>query len=142
RTVKGWADLVGILFQPSSEAEGDLFLDDDYRSGSIHTWLRKKYTGPYIYGGEMEYLKIARRDVQELLDRFNKIKVQESFMDYMKRKEQDEHAEVKVIKEASLVDLTLDEMDASLYIEGGTDNLLETLEVDKLLSYHEDNIAS
>lgn len=34
-TVKGWSDLVGVLFQPPSEAEEDLFWDDDYRSGSF-----------------------------------------------------------------------------------------------------------
>jgi len=137
RTVKGWADLVGILFQPPSELEGELFWDDDYQSGSINAWLKKKYTGPYIYGGTIEYLENARQDVQELLHRFNKIEVRESFNDFMKRAEKDEHAELKIIKEASLIDLTLEEMEESLYIEGGTDNLLETLEVDKILAYQE-----
>src|SRR5690554_2181343 len=45
-TVKGWSQLVGILFQPPSYFEGDFFWDDDYEKGSISTWLRKKYTGP------------------------------------------------------------------------------------------------
>lgn len=49
-TVRGWSDLVGVLFQPPSEAVHDVFWDDDYRSGSINTWLKKKYTGPYFYG--------------------------------------------------------------------------------------------
>lgn len=69
-TVKGWSDLVGILFQPPSEAEEDVFWDDDYERGSFKVWLRKKYTGPYIYGGTMEHPEVARRDVQELLDSY------------------------------------------------------------------------
>ncbi|TAH62755.1 MAG: hypothetical protein EWM47_14005, partial [Anaerolineaceae bacterium] len=53
--VRGWADLVGVLFQPPSEAEEDVFWDDDYQSGSIKVWLKRKYTGPYYYGGVMEH---------------------------------------------------------------------------------------
>ena len=59
-TVKGWIDLVRILFQPPSEVENDIFWDDDYEKGSFNVWLRKKYTGPYIYGGTIEYPEIAR----------------------------------------------------------------------------------
>ena len=83
-TVKGWSDLVGILFQPPSEAERDIFWDDDYKSGSIKVWLRKKYTGPYIYGGKMEHPEVARQDIEELLERFKMLEVRESFSDYMK----------------------------------------------------------
>ena len=37
-TVRGWSDLVGILFQPP-EAEKDVFWDDDYESGSFKVGL-------------------------------------------------------------------------------------------------------
>lgn len=103
-TVKGWSELVGILFQPPSEFETDLFWDDDYDSGSIKTWLKKKYTGPYVYGGTMEKLKIA--------------------------------------KKAPLIDLTLKEMNSSIYIEGGIDNLMESLLVDKILASSDETIDS
>lgn len=41
-TVRGWADLVGLLFQPPSQAENDAFWDEDYEKGSFKVWLRKK----------------------------------------------------------------------------------------------------
>ena len=93
-TVKGWSDLVGILFQPPSECEADVFWDDDYEKGSLKVWLRKKYTGPYIYGGTMEYPEAARQDVKILLERFRMLEVRESFSDYWKRKEQDKNSEI------------------------------------------------
>jgi hypothetical protein len=133
-TVKGWSDLVGILFQPPSEAEHDIFWDDDYKRGSFKTWLRKKYTGPYIYKGYMEIQEVARKDVQMLLNRFKTINVSESFGDYMKRAERDKNAEMRIIKKAPLIDLTLEEMNASIMIEGGTESLLERLEVNKLIA--------
>jgi len=141
-TVKCWSDLVGILFQPPSEAEEDIFWDDDYGRGSFKVWLRKKYTGPYIYGGTMEHLEIARQDVQELLDRFNMLEVRESFSDYMKRKEQDKNAEMRIIKKAPLIDLTFEEIHSSLMLDGGTESLLERLEVNKVISAQGEDITS
>ena len=96
-TVKGWSDLVGVLFQPPSEAEEDIFWDDDYEKGSFKVWLRKKYTGPYIYRGTMEHPAIARQDVQELLEHFKMLDVRESFGDYMKRAKQDKNAQIRII---------------------------------------------
>lgn len=139
-TVRGWSDLVGVLFQPPSEAEGDIFWDDDYERGSFKVWLRKKYTGPYIYGGTMEHPEIARKDIQELLDRFKILEVQESFHDFLKRKKQDKNAEVKIIKKAPLIDLTLEEMESSLMLEGDTESLLERLEVNKVIAAQDEDM--
>ncbi len=141
-TVKGWSDLVGILFQPPSEAEDDIFWDDDYQKGSITTWLKKKYIGPYIYGGTMEHLEIAKKDVQELLDRFKMFEVKESFGDYIERSKQDKGAEMRTIRRASLIELTLEEMNSSLIIDGGTESLLERLEVNKVIAAQGEDIAS
>ena len=141
-TVKGWTDLVGVLFQPPSEAEEDVFWDDDYERGNFKVWLKKKYTGPYIYGGRMEYPEVARQDIQELLDHFKMLEVSESFGAYMNRKEKDANAEMKIIKKAPLIDLTLEEMNASLIIEGGTESLLERLEVDKVIAAEGEDINS
>lgn len=118
---------IGILFQPPSEAEHDLFWDDDYEKGSFKVWLKKKYIGPYIYGGTMEDPEIARQDVEELLEHFKMIEVRESFSEYMKRKEEDENTEIKIIKKVPLIDLTLEEMNASIIIDGGTESLLERI---------------
>ena len=139
-TVKGWSDLVGILFQPPSEAEEDVFWDDDYERGSFIVWLRKKYTGPYIYGGTMEHPEVAKQDVQELLERFRMLEVRESFSDYMKRVERDENSEMRIIKKAPLINLTLEEMNLSLMLDGGTESLLERLKVNKVIAAQGEDI--
>ena len=141
-TVKGWSDLVGALFQPPSEAENDIFWDDDYEKGNFNVWLKKKYTGHYVYGGTMEHPEIARQDVQEFLEHFKILEVRESFREYMKRKEQDENTEIRIIKKASLIDLTLEEMNASIIIDGGTESLLERLEVNKVIAVQNEDINS
>jgi hypothetical protein len=133
-TVKGWSDLVGILFQPPSESEGDIFWDDDYKKGSISAWIKKKYIGPYFYGGKLEHPEIAKRDVQRLMDDFKMIDVRESFKDYIERTKKAEGKEIKILRKAPLIELTLEEMNSSIIIEGGTKNLLERLEVSKILA--------
>ncbi len=141
-TVKGWSDLVGILFQPPSEAEEDVFWDDDYEGGSFKIWLKKKYTGPYIYGGIMEHPEVAKQDIEQFLEEFNMIEVRESFMDYMDRKRQKENTEMKIIKIAPIIDLTIEEMNYSIIIEGGTESLLERLEVNKVLAAQGEEVYS
>ncbi|MFD1388556.1 hypothetical protein ACFQ4Z_17420 [Oceanobacillus oncorhynchi subsp. oncorhynchi] len=133
-TVKGWSDLVGTLFQPPSEAESDLFWDEDYKSGSINTWLRKKYTGPFIYKGTLEQPEIAKQDMKEMLDYFTMIEVKESFTDYLERKKQNPDTEMRTIRKAPLVELTLAEMRSAFTLEGDVENLLERLEVDKTIA--------
>lgn len=133
-TVKGWSDLVGILFQPPSESEKDIFWDDDYEKGSISTWLKKKYTGPYLYGGELEHPKAARRDVQQLLDRFKMLAVKETFRDYMTRPRTAGDKVIRTIRKAPLIEMTLEEMNSSISMDSGTEDLLERLEVCKILA--------
>lgn len=60
----------------------------------------------------------------------------------MKRKEQDENAEIRIIKKAPLIDLTLEEMNASIIIDGGTESLLERLEVNKIMAAQDEDINS
>ncbi len=141
-TVRGWVDLVGILFQPPSESEKDLFWDDDYGEGSFKTWLRKKYTGPYIYRGIYEDLEAAKIDVQEFVQYFNMVEVKEPFTNFFKRSRENKNTKPKIIKKASLIDLTLEEMNDSIIIESGTENLLERLEVNKLIADQNKEINS
>lgn len=125
--VKGWSDLVGVLFQPPSEGEHDVFWDDDYDSGNFNAWLRRKYTGPYKYGGYFEQIDVAKADVQALLDRFEELEIQEPFSDYLKCRQTDPAAEPKVLGKKALVDMTLDEMNAAIVMESGTESLMESL---------------
>lgn len=142
-TVKGWSDLVGILFQPPSEMEEEIFWDDDYNnSASISTWLRKKYTGPYVYGGSIEHTEAARKDLEDLLDKFSIIDVMESFSEYWERSKVDKDTEMRILRKAALIDLTLEEMHASLDIGNATENILERLEVDKVLAAQGESFSS
>lgn len=133
-TVKGWADLVGILFQPPSEAERDLFWDEDYSKGSFAAWLKKKYTGPYRYGGTIEKEAIAKGDMANLLAYFPMVDVKEAFNDFWERTKNDENAEMKTLRRAPLIDLTIEEMNSSIHLESGTESLLERLEVNQVLA--------
>lgn len=139
-TVKGWSDLVGILFQAPSEGEEDIFWDDDYRSGSIKSWLKKKYTGPYVYGGYMENTEEAKEDIQALLERFPMMDVRESFHAYYERTKGKGEDSCRILRKAPLIDLTLEEMNASIMIENGTENLLERLEVAKVLAAENEEV--
>lgn len=139
-TVKGWADLVGVLFQPPSEYEDDIFWDDDYENGSIKTWLKKKYTGPFVYRGIMENLEYAKKDMKELIDHFPIVNVLGSFADYMNDKTKNKSKGPRIIKKAPFIELTIDELHNSICIEGGTDHLLERLEIAKVLAYKDEDV--
>jgi len=139
-TVKGWADLVGVLFQAPSEGEEDIFWDDDYRSGSIKAWLKKKYTGSYFYGGDMEEIEDARQDIKALLNQYPMMDVREPFHAYYERTEGKGVDSDIILRKAPLIDLTLEEMNASIMIENGTENLLERLEIAKVLAVENEDI--
>lgn len=140
--VKGWADLVGILFQPPGECEHDVFWDDDYQSGSIKTWLKKKYTGPYFFNGITEDYEWAQHDIKQLFERFPILEVKESFSDYMNRSRGKDKEKLRVIKKAPFIELSLEEMNNSIIIESGTESLLERLEAARVLALKDDGVCS
>lgn len=140
-TVKGWAELVGTLFQPPSEYLEDIFWDDDYKTGSIKAWLRKKYTGPYRYQGVLEHPLVAQEDVKQLLDHYAMVSVRESFAQFHKRSQQTGEKKLKILKKAPLAELTLQEMYASIALENGADKLLERLRVDEVLAFEEEELG-
>lgn len=141
-TVKGWSDLVGILFQPPSEIHGDIFWDDDYEKGSIKTWLKKKYTGPYVYGGTIENLEVAKEDINSFLYHFEVINVKEPFEQYMERSKKEKDTEIRIIKKAPLIKLTIEEMNSSIILESGTESLMEKLEVNKVIASQDEDMDS
>ena len=132
--VKGWADLVGLLFQPPSEGDHDLFWDDDYESGSVNSWLKKKYTGPYHFHGLLEVPAMARRDLEAFLDFCQDLEVKESFSSFLERKEEDENTRLRILRRAPAIELTLDELHRSIIMENGTERLLEWLTVKDVLA--------
>lgn len=139
--VKGWAHLVGTLFQGLPEDENDVFWDDHYTGGSFKIWLKKKYTGPYHYSGYVETYLMAKKSIHELVKRFPEIEVKESFEAYYARTKKmagRNKVPIRVLKRAPLMELTLEELNNSIMIEEGTDKLLERLEVISVLASPED----
>ena len=58
-----WVELCGTYFRFPTEDMDDLYWDDDYNGEvSIKSWLRRKYTRNYCYGGDSEHFVIARRE--------------------------------------------------------------------------------
>lgn len=142
-TVKGWTELVGVLFQPPSEGEEDLFWDDSfdpYGRGSFATWLKRKYKGPYHYGGNYEHYEIAQLDIEDIVNHPHEFEIKESFKSYMNRKIEDENTELRVLGTSRLIDMTLEELNQSIMIENGTENLLERLLVDEVIAYRNEEL--
>lgn len=110
-TVRGFAKLAGVLFQYFDAETEDAFWDDDYRRGSINTWLKKKYTGPYRYGGTAEAYDEAQNAMDHLLNRH------------------------------SVIDMTLEEMQSKIIFDEGLCNLLERLPVCDILAQEGDKIT-
>lgn len=139
-TVKGWAKLVGELFQPPSEHEEDFYWGEDYDSSNFYRWMKNKYTGPYEYGGQLENPLVAQKDVKELLDHYKMVDVRESFEHYHNRTQNGGEGHYKILRRAPLIDLTLEEFYSSIYFEGRVDSLLERLQVDMILADEHEEI--
>jgi len=138
-TVRGWGDLVGVLFQtvyPDNVWEAR-YGDDDYEHGSIKTWLKKKYIGPYQYLGWYEQYEIATTEFNDFAERWQDMAVYEQF-DF---ENSDKSKDDRLLKHAPIIDLTLDEMNSSLYVDDGTTDLLERLTVSSLLARKDEKTA-
>lgn len=134
KSVKGWSELVGTLFQSPSQWEKDIFWDDDYEHGSANVWLRKKYTGPYVYGGYYEHYENAREDINKLFESSGVVQVRESFDVYVKRTETDPDKKIKIIGTKKLIDMSMEEFLDSIALETSPKSLMESLEVAKVLA--------
>ena len=131
-TVRGWGSLIGVLFQTTYPEHGEhsTYGDDDYDDGSHKVWLRKKYTGPYGYLNDYERYDIAQAEFEEFINRFPNMAVYEPFDFNKEHKSREE----RIIKHAPVIDLTLDELNASIIMDEGTENLLERLIVASVLA--------
>ncbi len=143
-SVRGWMNLVGVLFKGIPEDQSDQYWDDHYMGGSFKVWLKKKYTGPYHFGGYTEDYDIAHRSVQELVERYPEMDVRESFHDYYegngdRKDEKDEP--IRNLKKAPIIELSLEELHDSPIMEEATDRLLERLEVISVLALPEEGLA-
>ncbi len=73
-----WADLIGVYFRPNTEDFEDIYWDDDYSGNqSIKTWMRRKYTGPYRYGGKIEHYINGQLNIRNTIAHYPKLTVHE-----------------------------------------------------------------
>jgi hypothetical protein len=131
-TVRGWGNLIGVLLQTvyPDDVWHIRYGDDDYSYGSPKIWLRNKYTGPYLYLNEYELYDTAVSEFQSLIDYYPDMAVYEPWQKRLEEKA----TENRIIKHANIIDLTLDELNASIIIEDGTDDLLERLTISSVLA--------
>jgi len=81
-TAENWSELVGILFRSPFMDEGEAFWADDYKRGNFKTWLRKKYTGPYLSRCQGESFWQCRSDMNEIIYATREIKCEWSIDAY------------------------------------------------------------
>ena len=132
-TVKGWAEMSGVLFYGIRDNQNDIFWDDDYNGGSFRIWLKRKYTGPYQYAGTGERYEDAQAANREnLLKDKNPIEVRKKYEFNLKTGRA--KGGDKIIRVAPVMELTLEELHNSLIMEQDMSDLLERLEVPSVLA--------
>ena len=73
-----YCKLCGVYFRFPTEDYEDLYWDDDYEEGrSFNTWLKRKYTGPYSYGGTGDYYVPNQYEVKRFCEHFSDMNVNE-----------------------------------------------------------------
>lgn len=69
--VGGWLSLCGSLLHFPNDDSSDFYWDDDYKpEQSVKTWLRRKYTGPYIQKAVCDTYYDSRKEVHGFRTRF------------------------------------------------------------------------
>lgn len=128
-----WSKLCGLYFRcpagTSEEEMQDLYWDDDYREWeSPKVWMRKKYTGPYRYGGKSEHYLTAQPAVQQLIKENPELRVPPSFAEFVEAKEHGTDREELIVP---VEELTLEA--AARVFESNPGELLERLRLDEVL---------
>lgn len=120
-----WLDLCGIYFRFPDEENEDIYWDDDY-DGSVSpkTWFKRKYSGPYYYGGLCEHYLYAATKAKAFRQQNPILRIGPSFEEFMAGKKGD-----KMVK---IEDVTIDE--SNLLFETGTDELLERLPIGQVIA--------
>lgn len=77
--IERWLELMGVLFPSLLMEDEDRFWADDYESGSIRSWLRRKYTGPYQSLNYREGIVQCTRDRKFILQEWSQ-QLQEPFI--------------------------------------------------------------
>lgn len=135
--VREWSELAGSLFRGVPMDEHDKFWDDeDYTGGSFKIWLKKKYSGPYEYGGYTEVYDVASEGIKTLIEHFPMVEVRESFENYYERtKDSPKNIKdpLKILRKAPILDLTINELKDSISFDTNLFELMEKLEIRQII---------
>lgn len=124
-----WGKLCGVYFRFPSEEFEDLYWDDDYDgSVSINTWMKRKYCGPYTYGGHSELYMDCQRNLSELYKHLPKVEIRVPFEEFMRNPNGKKIQKIISPKEA-----TVDEMRRSVDFGPDLAELLERLTLSELM---------
>ena len=148
---KNWMDLVGVLLRSPIMDDQDKFWADDYSYGSFKTWLRKKYTGPYLSLNHGEGLIQCKNDINYIKERFDKVLVyystDRSGQEYiswisMARDEEDltltEHDKAMEIVRKEMKSIYDILVESLFYLfEVSPNQLLERLSIDEVLAFRD-----
>lgn len=77
--IEQWLELMGVLFPSLLMEDEDRFWADDYERGSIRSWFRRKYTGPYQSLNHREGIVQCTRDREFILQEWSQ-RLQEPFI--------------------------------------------------------------
>ena len=140
-TFANWGKLCGRYFRfpvdvNDDDEMDDVYWDEDYDEGMSHkVWLRKKYTGPYYYGGIGEHYLAAHTKYNYAVTANPIVRVSPSFQEYLANKGKQNLERTKPIGT-----LTIEE--ANRFFESGICELLERLRLDEVLSVGADTLET
>jgi len=119
--VKEWMNLCGIYFRFPDEDFEDRYWNSNYDDSiAFKSWLKKKYKGPYVYGGMGDYFYENYEKCMELKKNLAEFEVRQSFQEFVEKKP-NKHKRVR------LLDATIDELERSVEFGESFNCLLERL---------------
>lgn len=127
-----WIKLCGIYFRFPCDDFEDLYWDDDYCEGqSFKSWLKRKYTGPYSYGGQWEHYSFANFTAKSIIEQNPMIQEQLPFDEWMKLKNAGKDPSKLPVKMKPVAEATIADIEPGF--EARMDELLERLPLIELL---------
>lgn len=127
-----WVKLCGIYFRFPCDDFEDIYWDDDYIGGvSFKTWLRKKYTGPYVYGGKWENYHFANFAAKSVIENHPMISIHIPFRKWRESEKVGKLDETNRVRQVPIEKATISDVQQGF--EGRMDELLERIPLIQLL---------
>ena len=129
---KDWMPLCGLYFRFPTDDMQDLYWDDDYDGDiSVKTWMRRKYTAPYYYGGFSEHYIESQLSMLAFCRDNPEIVVSPTFEEWQKNRNEQPDVKKQGKQLVTVNQLTVREFNRT--VEASLEELLERLTVGELL---------